>query len=120
MRYVKIFLTIIVFFLVMLFFVQNQASLSQSTPLTFDLFIFQPLISKPVSIYVLLLVCFLLGGIVTLFFLIWDRIQLSTRLAVSTIRIKTLEHTIEKLNKEKNSYLEQAKEHSVSDSFLES
>lgn len=102
MRYVKVFLTIMIFFLVMMFFVQNQLSLSQTIPLTFDLFFITPMVSSPISIYLLLLICFLLGSLVTLALLVWDRIKLSARIAIATVRIRTLEKHIAHLTKERN------------------
>lgn len=117
MRYLKVFLAIIIFFLVMMFFVQNQYALSQVIPLTLDLFFIEPMTSKPISIYVLLLICFLIGSLVTLALLVWDRIRLSAHLALANIRIRTLEKHIENINKEKNSYEEQKKD--FDQSFLE-
>lgn len=117
MKYVKVFLAIMIFFLVMMFFVQNQSALSQVIPLTLDLFFIEPMMSKPISIYALLLICFLIGSLVTLALLIWDRLRLSAHLALANIRIRTLEKDIEHIAKEKNNYETQNKK--LDQSFLE-
>lgn len=110
MRYVKVFLLVLLFFFIMMFFVQNEPSFSQSMQLTLDLLFFPPMVSKPISVYVLLLICFSLGSMITLLFLVWDRIKLSTRLAVAHIHIRTLEKKLARINNEKDHIVRQPKD----------
>ena len=98
MRYVKVFLIVMLFFFVMLFFVQNQTSLSQTMTLKLDLMVIPTFESMPVPFYSLLLVGFLLGGLCCLFMLIWDRLSISARLMVHSMRSKTLEKDLNKAN----------------------
>lgn len=92
MRYLKVLLLVLLFFFVMLFFVQNQPAFSTSMPLKLDLmvngWVFE---SKPLPFYTLLLVCFLLGALITLLMLVWDRMSLSTKLTFTSMRARGLE-----------------------------
>lgn len=92
MRYLKVFFLVLLFFFVMLFFVQNQPAFSTTMPLKLDLMLngwtFE---SKPVPFYTLLLVCFLLGALITLLMLVWDRMSLSTRLTFTSMKARGLE-----------------------------
>lgn len=92
MRYLKVFFLVLLFFFVMLFFVQNQPAFSTTMPLKLDLmmdgWIFE---SRPVPFYTLLLVCFLLGALITLLMLVWDRVSLSTRLTFTSMKARGLE-----------------------------
>ena len=96
MRYIKVFLAIVFFYFVMLFFVQNQAALSQTMPLKLDLMLLPPMQSPPLSFYMLALICFLLGGVFTLATLLWDRLMLSAHLGSSRRRIKAMEKELTK------------------------
>jgi|GEM_PF-1138412 len=96
MRYIKVLLGILFFYVVMLFFVQNQEALAQTMPLKFNLMFLPPLETAPVSFYVLALVCFLLGGLVALLMLVWDRLTISAHLSSSKRRVKSLEKELQK------------------------
>lgn len=98
MRYIKVFLFVLLFFLVMMLFVQNQASFSDAVTLKFDP-MFMPVISSmPIPRYALLLICFALGAVVVLAMLVWDRIALSGRLASVRHRAASLQRQLEKAN----------------------
>ncbi len=99
MRYVKVLVLVLLFFFVMMFFVQNQTSFSQEVPLKLDLLILPPLESSPLAIYTLLLVCFLLGSGCTLAMLIWDRLAISANLTLARMRIRSLEKELQKTRK---------------------
>ena len=98
MRYLKVLLAIIFFYFVMLFFVQNQESLSQTLPLKLDLMFIPPVESMPLSFYTLALISFLLGGVVVLTMLIWDRLSHSAQLSSSKRRVRSLEKELQKAN----------------------
>ncbi len=97
MRYVKVLLIILVFFLSMVFFFQNQSVLSTEMVLHLNLFFFPPMSSISLPFYFLVLAAFLLGAIVAMLALMWDKIQLSTKLMKSNWRVRALEKEVEKL-----------------------
>lgn len=101
MRYIKVLLLVLLFFLVMMFFVQNQPSFSQTMPLKLDLLFLPPMESAPLPFYTLLIICFVLGGLCVLTMLIWDRITLSAKLAMTTMRVRSLEKELTKVTKDK-------------------
>ena len=96
MRYIKVFLSIVFFYFVMMFFVQNQDALSQTMPLKLDLMVIPPMQSLPISFYTLALISFLLGGICALLMLIWDRLTISASLGSSRRRLKAVERELAK------------------------
>lgn len=96
MRYIKVFLLVVLFFLVMMFFVQNQQSFSQTMPLKLDLLFMAPLESAPLPFYTLLIICFVLGGLCVLAMLLWDRLSLSAKATMTGMRARTLEKDLVK------------------------
>lgn len=100
MRYLKVLLMILLFFMLTLFFMDNLAAFTYKLPLTLDLR-FLPAISteQPIPCYFLLLGCFLLGSIFTLIMLVWDRLSLSTRLSLCRIRANGLEKDLTRIRK---------------------
>lgn len=91
MRYVKVFLLILIFFVVMMFFVQNQASFADPVTLRLDLLFLPPIESLPVPMYAIMLACFTLGALLVLLMLVWDRIVISGRLSGAHRKIVALE-----------------------------
>ena len=101
MRYLKVLLLVLVFFLVMLFFVDNQAAFTAKFPLTLDLRVIPAFTTAtPVPCYFMLLGAFLIGGLLTLAMLLWDRLSLSARLGVSKVRANSLERDVNKAKKQ--------------------
>ena len=111
MRYLKVLLMILLFFLLTLFFMDNLAAFTYKLPLTLDLRIL-PAISteQPIPCYFLLLGCFLLGSIFTLVMLVWDRLSLSTRLSLCRIRANGLEKDLTRIRKTQNTGSQKSKE----------
>ena len=99
MRYVKVLLLAVVFFLSLVFFFQNQAYLSQQLVLTLNLFFIPPMSSIPLPFYFLVVAAFALGALFTLCFLVWDKVNLSARLLKHKWQISSLEREVEKLRK---------------------
>ena len=99
MRYIKVLLLVILFFLVMMFFVQNQGAFSQAVPLKLDLLFLPPVESAPMPFYTLLIVCFVLGALCILAMLMWDRVSLSAKLTVANMRVRSLEKELAKAAK---------------------
>lgn len=96
MRYIKVLLLVVLFFLIMMFFVQNQGSFSQTMPLKLDLLFVDPMESAPLPFYTLLVICFVLGGICVLAMLLWDRLSLSAKVTMVSMRARALEKDLQK------------------------
>ena len=99
MSYIKVLLLVILFFLVMMFFVQNQGAFSQAVPLKLDLLFLPPVESAPMPFYTLLIICFVLGALCILAMLMWDRVSLSAKLTVANMRVRSLEKELAKAAK---------------------
>ncbi len=97
MRYIKLFFLVLVFFIVMLFFVQNQTSFDEHVSLTLDIMFLPPLVSEPMPIYGLLVICFTLGALLVLAMLAWDRLVLSASCSNAKSKVNGLEKKINKL-----------------------
>lgn len=91
MRYIKVFLLVLVFFFVMMFFVQNQGSFSDPVVLRLDLLFVPVMESIPLPLYSLMLICFALGAVMVLLMLMWDRMTATGCLAGARRRITSLE-----------------------------
>ncbi|MGE9985876.1 LapA family protein [Desulfovibrio sp. SGI.169] len=100
MRYVKVLLLAILFFLALVFFFQNQNALSQDLVLTLNLFFLPPMASIPLPFYFMILAAFFVGAVLALVFLVWDKVNLSARLMKSKWRVSSLEREVEKLRKQ--------------------
>ena len=98
MRYIKVFLLVFLFFVIMMLFVQNQASFSDSVTLTFDTMFGQSFKSMPIPRYALLLMSFALGAVLVLAMLLWDRLSLSSRLGAARRRGNSLQKQLDKAN----------------------
>ena len=99
MRYIKVFLLAIIFFLALVFFFQNQAALSQSMVLTLNLFFIPAMSSISLPFYFLVIAAFACGALMTLGFLVWDKVSMSARLMKQKWQIGSLEREVEKLKK---------------------
>ena len=102
MRYVKVLLLVLVFFLTMVFFFQNQEPLSKEMVLKMHLFFTPPMASIPLPLYLLLLASFVVGAVVTLCILLWDKIHLSARHMKATWRVRSLEKEVTELKAAQN------------------
>lgn len=94
MRYIKVLLLVLVFFLSMIFFFQNQEALSKEMVLKLNLFFTPPMASIPLPFYFLVLASFLLGSFVAFIALVWDKMHLSARHMKATWRVRTLEKEV--------------------------
>ena len=101
MRYLKVFLLVFLFFLVMMLFVQNQASFSDMVTLKFDPMFAPAITSAPLPRYALLLISFAIGAAGVLLMLMWDRVTLSGRLSAARRRVNSLQKQLEKVTAEK-------------------
>lgn len=97
MRYIKVLLLVLVFFLCMVFFFQNQEALSKEMVLKLHLFFTPPMASIPLPLYFLVLAAFLMGALLSILMLAWDKMHLSARLMKATWRVRALEKEAEQL-----------------------
>lgn len=93
MRYLKLFVLILVFVTSMLFFVQNNQSLAAAVVLEFNVVVAH-FYSLPLPVYILVLAAFLLGALFSLAFLLLDRIRLALELKSLRTRYATLEDEV--------------------------
>ncbi len=94
MRYVKVLLLAILFFLALVFFFQNQNALSQNLVLTLNLFFLPPMTSIPLPFYFMVVAAFFMGAVLALGFLVWDKVNLSARLMKSKWRVSRSHKTL--------------------------
>jgi len=94
MRYIKVLLLVLIFFISMLFLFQNQETLGRDMALRLDLFFLPPM--RPVSLptYFVLLAGFLLGALLTMACFLWDRLSLSAKLMKAQWKIRNLEKDV--------------------------
>lgn len=96
MRFIKVLLLVVVFFLSMVFFQQNNVELSQTVTLQFDL-LFRSWTSIPLPIYFLILSSFLLGAVLAIALTCVKNISLRNDLRRSRKQIKKLEKEVNSL-----------------------
>ena len=99
MRYIKVLLLAVVFFLALVFFFQNQGALSQSMVLTLNLFFVPAMSSIALPFYFLVIAAFACGALMTLGFLVWDKVSLTARLMKQKWQISSLERELDKTKK---------------------
>lgn len=99
MRYIKVLLLAVFIFLALVFFFQNQTPLSQPIELTFNLFFLPAFKAIPLPFYFIVLGAFLVGCLLSLCLLLWDRFVAGARLIRAKARIRALNHKVESLQK---------------------
>ena len=91
MRYVKVLILALFFFLCLVFLFQNQNVLSQKLTLELNLLAIPKMTSIELPFYFIILVSFLAGCVMALLLLLWDRMRLSAHILQQTWRISNLE-----------------------------
>ena len=91
MRYIKVLILVLFFFVSMLFLFQNQEILARDMPLKLDIFVLPPFQSPPLPTYFILLAGFLLGALSAVVLLVWDKFALSAKLMKAQWKIRDLE-----------------------------
>jgi hypothetical protein len=96
MRYIKVLLLVLLFFVSMLFLFQNQETLGRDMTLKLNLVFLPPM--KPVSLptYFILLAGFLLGALFATALLLWEKISLSAKLMKAQWQVRSLEKEVAK------------------------
>lgn len=97
MRYIKVLLLVLVFFVTMMFFVQNHEILGQTVTLKLDFFFNPAMSSIPLPFYFMILGAFVLGAVATFALLVYDRLRLANNLRKANRRIKALEKEVNSL-----------------------
>jgi putative membrane protein len=98
MRYLKVLSLVALFFVSMLFFVQNTDVLVQTLTLQLELFSWKAT-SAPVPHYLLILLAFVAGAILPLLYFMCEKIRLSKELRTAR---KTIQQQEEELNSLRN------------------
>jgi ATP adenylyltransferase len=94
MRYIKVLLLVLIFFVSMLFFFQNQEALGKEMALKLNLFFLPPMKPLALPTYFVLLAGFLLGALFAIAFLLWDKISLSAKLLKAQWKVRSLEKEV--------------------------
>ena len=96
MRYIKVLLLVLVFFVSMLFLFQNQETLGRDMTLKLNLVFLPPM--QPVSLptYFILLAGFLLGALFAVALLLWEKLSLSAKLMKAQWQVRNLEKEVAK------------------------
>lgn len=97
MRYVKALVLLCIFFVAMIFLFQNQASLSQKLAFQLDLMVIPAMTSIELPFYFVLLGAFLLGAILCLLLLLWDRMRMSAAIMRAKFRVQAIENEERKI-----------------------
>ncbi|MFI3272014.1 MAG: LapA family protein [Pseudomonadota bacterium] len=97
MRYLKVLAFVLIFFVTMMFFVQNNDVLQQIVTLKLDFFINPAWSSIPLPFYFMVLAAFLIGCLCTMLLLIYDRLRLANNLRKANKRIRILEKEVNSL-----------------------
>lgn len=97
MRYVKALVLMCIFFVAMIFLFQNQASLSQKLSFQLDLMVMPAMTSIQLPFYFVLLGAFLLGAIMCLLLLVWDRMRMSAAIMRANFRVQAIQNEERKL-----------------------
>lgn len=100
MRYIKVLVLAVFLFLAMVFFFQNQAPLSQETQLGLNLFFLPPMHSITLPFYFIVIVSFLVGCVLAVLCLMWDRFNISARLVKKKWQVSSLEREVARLQRQ--------------------
>jgi lipopolysaccharide assembly protein A len=96
MRYLKVLALVILFFISMVFFIQNTAELSKEITLSMELFNFT-FTSQPIHYYLLILISFCVGAFLCLVYFMADKLRLSGQLRNCRTRMSNLEQEVNSL-----------------------
>lgn len=100
MRYIKVLLLAVFFFLAMVFFFQNQAPLSQETELGLNLFFIPPMKAIALPFYFIVIAAFLVGCLFAMVFLLWEKFAMSAKLMKTRWEVGSLQREVGKMKKQ--------------------
>jgi putative membrane protein len=96
MRYVKVLAVVIIFFLCMIFFVQNTGVLSTELKLSFKLF-GANWMSSPIPVYLYILLAFVIGVLVSMAYFLLEKLRQGRELRKKQQQINNLEKELSTL-----------------------
>ncbi len=96
MRYVKVLAVVIIFFLCMIFFVQNTGVLSTELKLTFQLF-GANWVSSPAPVYLYILLAFVIGVLVSMAYFLLEKLRQKREIRKKQQQINNLEKELSTL-----------------------
>ncbi|HDQ40289.1 MAG TPA: DUF1049 domain-containing protein [Desulfonatronum sp.] len=96
MRYIKVLLLTLFFFVSMIFFIQNNQALSALLVLRLDIFGLE-LVSKEMPFYLLVLISFVIGSIFSLSYFLCEKLRLAKELKAAKAKLATLEQEVTSL-----------------------
>ncbi|WP_027184738.1 LapA family protein [Desulfovibrio inopinatus] len=96
MRFIKVLLLVIFFFLSMVFFIQNTGVLSAPMSLKMELFNYS-YTSQELPFYLVILLAFAVGGIFSLLYFIVDKVVQMTVISKQKAKIASLEREVSAL-----------------------
>lgn len=100
MRYIKVLVLAVFFFLALVFFFQNQTVLAQQLQLVLNLFFIPTFTSITLPFYFLIISAFLLGALMSVFLLMWDKFATTARLVKKRWQVSSLQNEVIHLNRQ--------------------
>lgn len=99
MRYIKVLILAVAFVVSMIFFVQNTPIFSQTLQLQLEVLDFR-WTSVAMPIYLVILLSFFLGAILSTLYFFVEKLRLSAQLSTATSKVRKLEDEVAKLRSE--------------------
>lgn len=99
MRYIKVLILAVAFVVSMIFFVQNTPIFSQTLQLQLEVLDFR-WTSVAMPIYLVILLSFFLGAILSTLYFFVEKLRLSAQLSTATAKVRKLEDEVAKLRSE--------------------
>lgn len=96
MRYIKVLLLTLFFFVSMIFFIQNNEALSALLVLRLDLFGLE-LVSRELPFYLIVLISFVIGSIFSLSYFLCEKIRMAKELKAAKTKLQALEQEVNSL-----------------------
>ncbi len=96
MRYIKVLLLSLFFFVSMIFFIQNNQVLSSLLVLQIDILGLK-LISREIPFYLIVLVSFVIGSLFSMMYFLYEKIRLARELKAAKVKLAALEQEVTSL-----------------------
>lgn len=96
MRYIKVLLLTLFFFVSMVFFIQNNQVLSALLVLRIDLLGLE-LVSREMPFYLIILASFVIGSIFSMLYFLCEKIRLARELKAAKAKLAALEQEVNSL-----------------------
>lgn len=96
MRYAKVLLIVLIFFFGLIFFIQNTQIFTDKLALSFNLFGLK-WTSSPIPLYLYILLAFVIGALVSMLYLLLDKIRMKKELKGCKTKIRSLEKELNEL-----------------------